>query len=75
MSKKVTPIGAKADRLGHQLNLHEALREVLGTHVAQKGSLVAQDRLRFDFSHPKALGPDDIAAVEAEAAAWLEANK
>ncbi len=46
--------------------LHEALRRRLGTHVTQKGSLVAPDRLRFDFSHPKALTPDDVRAIEAE---------
>ena len=46
--------------------LHEALRRRLGDHVTQKGSLVAEDRLRFDISHPKPLSQDDIAEVEAE---------
>lgn len=44
--------------------LHEALRQVLGTHVAQKGSMVGPDRLRFDFSHTKAVGADELAQVE-----------
>jgi alanyl-tRNA synthetase len=44
--------------------LHEALRRVLGDHVAQKGSLVAADRLRFDFSHPKPLEESELRAVE-----------
>ncbi len=44
--------------------LHEALRQILGTHVAQKGSMVSPDRLRFDFSHTKPMSADEVREVE-----------
>ena len=55
--------------------VHAALRNRLGEHVTQKGSLVAEDRLRFDFAHPNALSDEDIAAIEAEVNAEIRANE
>jgi alanyl-tRNA synthetase len=54
--------------------LHEALRETLGDHVAQKGSMVAPDRLRFDFSHTKAVGAEDMEKIEQMANAVVLQN-
>lgn len=54
--------------------LHEALRQVLGDHVAQKGSLVSAERLRFDFSHPKPMDEAELRAVEDIANAVLLQN-
>ena len=54
--------------------LHEALRQALGDHVAQRGSLNAADRLRFDFSHAKALTPEELAQVEAEVNDYIRQN-
>ncbi len=55
--------------------LHEALRRALGDHVSQRGSLNAEDRLRFDFSHSKALSPDELEAVSAEVNQYIWQNK
>ncbi|MEL6643546.1 MAG: alanine--tRNA ligase [Pseudomonadota bacterium] len=54
--------------------LHESLRQALGNHVAQRGSLNAPDRLRFDFSHTKALSLDELAQVETEVNAFIRQN-
>ncbi len=54
--------------------LHEALRRTLGEHVAQKGSLNAADRLRFDFSHGKALSPEELETVEREVNDFIRQN-
>ena len=54
--------------------LHEALRNALGDHVAQRGSLNAEDRLRFDFSHTKAMTADELAQVETEVNAYIRQN-
>jgi alanyl-tRNA synthetase len=55
--------------------LHAALRNVLGDHVTQKGSLVAADRLRFDISHPKPLAPEEVQSVEDIVNAQVRANE
>ena len=55
--------------------LHAALREVLGPHVKQYGSLVAPNRLRFDFAHFKPLSPRDVEDVESMVNAWVQRNE
>jgi len=54
--------------------LNEALREVLGDHIAQRGSLNAPDRLRFDFSHTKAMSTDELTRVERDVNAIIRQN-
>ncbi|MEQ1713735.1 MAG: alanine--tRNA ligase, partial [Hyphomicrobium sp.] len=65
-----------ATRANHSAThlLHEALRQVLGTHVAQKGSLVSPDRLRFDFIHQKPMSAAELRAVETMANAYVLQN-
>jgi alanyl-tRNA synthetase len=73
---EVDPIRRSGNRQHHSAThlLHEALRETLGHHVAQKGSLVEPDRLRFDFSHNKAMSAEELAAVEEMANAVVLQN-
>ncbi len=73
---KVDHARRRAIRANHSAThlLHEALRQVLGDHVAQKGSLVSPDRLRFDISHPKPIEADELARVEDIANAVLLQN-
>ena len=54
--------------------LHEALRGALGDHVSQRGSLNAQDRLRFDFSHGKALSKSELTMIDQEVNAYIRQN-
>ncbi|MGH6989927.1 MAG: alanine--tRNA ligase [Stellaceae bacterium] len=66
VSLRVADTRRRQLRANHSVThlLHQALRQRLGGHVTQKGSLVAPDRMRFDFSHPRPLGHDDVIAIE-----------
>ncbi|NOR62603.1 MAG: alanine--tRNA ligase [Rhodobacteraceae bacterium] len=73
---KVDHLNRRSIRSNHSAThlLNEALRNVLGTHVAQRGSLNAASRLRFDFSHAKAMTSDELANVEMEVNRYIRQN-
>jgi alanyl-tRNA synthetase len=72
----VDPERRRATRANHSAThlLHAALKRVLGNHVSQKGSLVNAERLRFDFSHPKPVTPEELEKVEAQVNAVIRQN-
>ena len=77
VSLKIDTSRRDALRANHSAThlLHAALRNRLGGHVTQKGSLVAADRLRFDFSHNQAVSADEMALVEADVNAQIRGNR
>ncbi|MCD8562956.1 MAG: alanine--tRNA ligase [Alphaproteobacteria bacterium] len=76
LAMRVDHARRSAIRANHSVThlLHEALRETLGEHVAQKGSLQDESRTRFDISHPKGITPDELKQVEALVNKQIEAD-
>jgi alanyl-tRNA synthetase len=76
LEARVDPAVRQRTRLNHSAThlLHAALRKVLGEHVAQKGSLVDSERLRFDFSHPQAVSAQELKTIENLVNAQIRAN-